>query len=233
MARVLKSSDISARNAYCIGSDDLEEFPDRMPLDWGNTLPDDEPGDYVEEEPLSPEALREAVLQEAREEAERKVKEAYAEGRQRGIESGRQEFTNAVAGCAEALQQAIADMTQARETFLESLEPQILELTTLIARRVISRELKTPEAIIQNTVRKAIAVLSDRQRLIVRLNPEDLEQIRAHEVMLLEEFAGIEQLEVETDDSITRGGCEVHSETMEVNARLEVILDEILSELGG
>lgn len=233
MAKVLKASDAYAHNAYFIGSDDLEEFPERALAELGGLASGDDPSLTPEEAEMDLDALREAVLEEARAEAERKVTEAYAEGRQRGFEAGRQEFLESVGGCAEALHAAVAAMAGARETFLDSLEPEVVELATLIARRILTCELSTQEDAIQHTVRKALSVLADRQRLLIRLNPADVDAIKRHEVMLLEEFAGIEQLEVEADEAIAPGGCEVRSETMEVNARLDVLLAEVLATLGG
>lgn len=233
MAKVLKASDAYAHNAYLIDSDDLEEFPERTLVELGGLASGEEAAMTPEEAEMDLDALREAVLEEARGEAERKVSEAYAEGRQRGFEAGHREFMESVGGCAEALREAAAAMTGAREVFLDSLEPEVVELATLIARRILTCELSTQEDLVQHTVRKALSVLADRQRLLIRLNPEDVDAIKRHEVMLLEEFAGIEQLEVEANEAISPGGCEVRSETMEVNARLDVLLAEVLATLGG
>jgi len=138
-----------------------------------------------------------------------------------------------VAGCAEAMHAAVAAMAAARQTFLDSLEPEVVELATLAARRVLTCELRMQEEVIQYTMRKALSVLADRQRLLIRLNPDDVDCVKRQEAMLFEEFAGIEQIEVEVDETIAPGGCEVRSETMEVNARLDVLLAEVLSGLGG
>ncbi len=233
MAKVYKATDFPQKIPYVILSGDLEEFPDKPRMTLDLFAPGESEDLLPEEEELDPEVLRQSVLEVAREEAEALVQEAYAEGLRRGSEAGLQQFMDSVGCAAQALEAAGAAIAEARTNFLDSLEPQVLELVKLVARRVIQRELRTQDDLILATVRRALGTLSDRQRILVRLNPKDLETVRQHEIMLLEEFTGVEQLDVEADPGISEGGCEVHSDTMEVNARIETLLASVLDELSG
>jgi flagellar assembly protein FliH len=122
-------------------------------------------------------------------------------------------------------------MRAARDAFLESLEPQVVELVTLIAERILRRECATDRDLILRTVRRALEVISDRQRLTVRLNPDDAAALRAHEIRLLEEFPGLQPLLIEPDAAITPGGCTVESATAHVDARLETLLAGVIDAL--
>ncbi|HPX39768.1 MAG TPA: hypothetical protein PLF51_04985, partial [Candidatus Hydrogenedentes bacterium] len=61
------------------------------------------------------------ILEDARQEAELKVREAYAEGLRRGTEAGQAKFAEAVGKAAEALEHAAVAMREAQAEFLLSL----------------------------------------------------------------------------------------------------------------
>ena len=81
-----------------------------------------------------------AILTQAREDAEEKVREAYAEGMRRGMKAGEEKFNESVGESAQLLSQAGDTLRQAREDFLESLEPQMVKLATSIASKIIEGE---------------------------------------------------------------------------------------------
>jgi flagellar biosynthesis/type III secretory pathway protein FliH len=185
--------------------------------------------------PVDPSAMREQVLADtlgaAREEAERKVREAYEEGRRRGFEEGRLEFEASVAQCARALETAAAEIRAAHARFMDSLEPEVFELAGLVAARILDREARTDPDHVHRVVRRAIGCIADQARLTVRVHPDDLAALKTHKVTLLEEFAGVEHLEVVADDNVSPGGCTVDSARMHVDSRLETLLANILDEL--
>ncbi len=181
---------------------------------------------------LPVETLRDGILDQARREAEQRVREAYDEGLRRGAEAGRAEFRQSVAECAAALRAAAGAVQQARRSFLESLEPQVLELAVTIAGRILQREVQTDRDLVRRTVRRALEHLADRESLVVKVHPDDLTAMRAHKVRLLEEFDGVQQIQVEADASVSPGGCVAASRLMEVDARLEAQLEAVLNALG-
>jgi len=180
-----------------------------------------------EEEVITPEM----ILAEARDQAEQRVQEAYSEGLRRGVEAGRQQFEEAVAQAASALEASAEAMRGAREQFLVSLEPQVVELALEIARRILQREARTDRDLVTTTVRNALRHLADREQMLIRVNPADLEGLRAQKVRLLEDFEDVREIMVQADEAISPGGCIVESRLMQVDARIEAQLDTILEVL--
>lgn len=180
---------------------------------------------------LDPAMLRAAVLTEARADAERKVQDAFAEGRRRGMEAGRTEFMQSVAGAVQSLHAAAEAIRNAHEEFLASLEPQVLHLVRRIVERVLDREMRADPDLVLRTARRALRCVTDRARLTVRVHPSDLETLRVHRVALLEEFDVVGQMSIEADENVSPGGCLVDSEMLHVDARLEHLLEKILEEL--
>lgn len=228
MAKVFKATDPGAQRVLRVDRSDLAEFPKEEAIRFDVKAAEN--GNGITEE-RDPAALREAVLAEARAEAAKRVQEAYTEGFQRGMAAGREAFEKSVAGAAELLSAAASAMREARAAFLDSLEPQVVELVGLITERVLQREAKTDPDLIHSTVRRALACIADRQRLRLQVHPDDLEALRRQKITLLEDFPGVEELNIETSEEVSRGGCVVESGHMQADARLEVLLNNVLDLL--
>jgi flagellar biosynthesis/type III secretory pathway protein FliH len=176
-------------------------------------------------------SLRERVMIQVRREAEQKVKEAYAEGLRRGIEAGKLQFAQSVAESAIALKAAAATIGAAREEFLNSIEPQIIEVAGAIARRILQRESEEDPGLIGRTVRRALEHLIDRENVVIHLNPKDAEALRAQKIALLDEFEGVRNIVVQSDPEIGPGGCIVETERVHVDARIDAQLEQIIEAL--
>jgi flagellar assembly protein FliH len=177
------------------------------------------------------EVTPEMILEAAREEAAAKVRDAHAEGYRRGAESGLAEFHAAVGDAAGVLAKAAQAMRDAHEAFLASLEPHVVELALKIVQRLLQREVQTDSVLILKTVREAIRLLADQGQLTIRVNPRDLEVLRGHKVALLDEFEGVHQIRIESDPSLTRGGCVVDSDLMQADATIETQFQQIFDAL--
>ena len=177
------------------------------------------------------ESLVEQALEDARAEAEARLQQAYTEGFRRGEEAGRSAFEQTVAGAAQALSAAAEAIQQAHESFLGSLEPQTMALVRGVVEHVLARELRADPDLVLGTIQRALACLTDRAVLRVRVHPDDLEAMRQHSASLLESFTGIVKLVVEPDEKVGRGGCVVDSETSQVDARIDEILRRVFEAL--
>lgn len=205
--RVIKSADTDARAISNFQRDTLE-------LLFG-----DSGGDGLHPE---------AVLAAARREAEAKVQEAYNEGLRRGLEEGRKRFQQSVAEAATALQEAAAAMQAARDRFLDALEPEVVSLAFALAERILQREARTDRELVVSTARAALLHLVGGERVVVRVNPLDLDAMRAQKIALLEEFEGLTQIDILGDEHIAPGGCLVDSELSHVDARIGAQLQNLL-----
>lgn len=171
------------------------------------------------------------VLAEARAEAERKVKEAYAEGMRRGTAAGQERFDTSVARAEDLLKSAGETMQVERAAFLESLETQVVDLAYSIAEHVLRREASVSRDLVESTARTALERLLDQEQVTLRVNPDDLKVLQEKQVTLLEDFPGLKQLEVIPDEEIAPGGCVATTQRLVVDAQLQSQLDRICSQL--
>jgi flagellar assembly protein FliH len=172
-----------------------------------------------------------AVLNQAREEAEQLVREAYAEGMRRGLEAGQKKFEESIGEASALIAAAAEELKQARGEFMEQMTPEIARLVGAIAQRILRREARIDGAVVSTTAHAALERLCDQERVILRVHPDDLKGLKEQRIALLEEFDGIERLEIVPNDQVTPGGCFAESQALFVDARLEEQLQRILDEL--
>jgi flagellar assembly protein FliH len=133
-----------------------------------------------------------------------------------------------------ALGEAIETLDQARRDLLYGAEPRLIELSILIAKRIIARELKTQPELVADLVREGIDALSSREKLRVKLGMG----FSMMAVMVTEHLAarGIDA-EISIAPSLSEYGCVVETEIGRVDesieARIDALLEAIVTEEEG
>lgn len=153
------------------------------------------------------EAGYQAGLEAGREQGHR---EGFESGQQEGRASGRNDALETTRTEVEAaigrLESVLAELLDPIQKHQEETEAALVNLTTVLARAVIFRELSMDSSHIQVIVRQAIASLpSTRENVRIRVNPEDADYVR--------QAAGRFEVEaaVAEDDAILKGGCKVET----------------------
>lgn len=176
----------------------------------------------------------ELLIDKARREAEEIRARARAEGLVSGEAEAREEFRREVFPVIEILKHAIEELDAVRQLYSGQLETQIPTLTVLLTKKVIQRELQLDKSTIAGIVRAALERVSGKGREItLRLNPKDAELLANHRGDLLEGLDKIQGVLVESDVSISPGGCLVETANGLVDARLETQLEEAARVLEG
>ncbi len=163
--------------------------------------------------------------------AERIFQEAHDTGFQQGEAAALAQFRERVGEAHRALESASVALRQAHEQFLDSLEPQLVELAKTVAARVLRREARTDSDLVRRTVRAALENLAERQHAIVHLNPDDIAALTERGVSLDDEFRSFDRVEVVPDDSVPHGGCTIETKTIDIDARLDTQLQRIFDAL--
>jgi flagellar assembly protein FliH len=183
--------------------------------------------------PGSPERLRAEAVAQADEIRERARQEGHAEGIERGREVGWGEARAA----AEALRAALADLECERAEIGEAVERDAIELALALAGKIVSGTLEVQPERILEIVAGALRRFSDRRRLTVLVDPDDLELVSSAIGELTTQAGGVELCDVQADRRVGRGGAIVRTREREVDVSVKAQLDHarevIASELGG
>ncbi len=164
------------------------------------------------------------VLSAVRAEAEQIRAQAWAageaEGRAAGIAAARTEAAPAVAaiaGAAEAISGLQAQM-------LAELEEDAVEMAIRLAEQILAGVISVEPERVLDVGRNALRHLSERRRVTLVVNPDDLELVSECVDQLQSELGGIEHLAVQSDRRIGRGGAIARTDSGEIDSGLDAQL---------
>jgi flagellar biosynthesis/type III secretory pathway protein FliH len=178
-----------------------------------------------------------AVIAHAEVEAVRLRDHARAAGFGEGVAEGRAEAMAQLQPAVAALGAAVAGVNELNGRSADAIERQAVELAMKIAEKVVAGALTIEPERVLDVVRGALRAIVERERVVVQVNPADLELVRSSVAELSASLGGIEQLEVQEERRVARGGAIVRTGVGEVDARIAIKLDQaraaVESELGG
>jgi flagellar assembly protein FliH len=147
--------------------------------------------------------------------------QGYEEGYQAGMAAAREELAPATA----ALGQALTEAQQLRADAADTVEARAVELALRLAEKVVSGTIEAQPERVVDVVRGALRCLVDRERVTVQVNTLDLELVREAIEPLASTLGGIDNIEVQEDRRVSRGGALVRSAAGEVDATIETKLE--------
>jgi flagellar assembly protein FliH len=146
--------------------------------------------------------------------------QAYEEGFAAGVAQAQAELegpSGALAAAAEQLRSLRADAA-------DSVEADAVDLALRIAEQAIGAAVAVDRELVVEAVRGALRRLVERDRVLIFVNPDDLEVVRDHAARLVGELGGIEHCEVQAERRVRPGGAIVRTAEGEVDATLETKL---------
>ena len=185
----------------------------------------------------------EAIRLQAQTDAERLGAESQQRGRQEGLVQGREQGRQeALKLTAAELAEQTASTRQTVAAMAERLRDQgrilheqaragLVRLACAIARRVVKKAVQSDGALAERTLEQAIELAADHGHVTVRVHPLDAEAIRQFLSGVVSTLGGLGDWDIAGDESVGRGGCVIHSQRGELDARLATQLDRIEREL--
>ena len=124
--------------------------------------------------------------------------------------------------------EAVEQLAGAREALLETTASQLAKLATMIARRVIARELTLAPDIVEGLVREALDALSEDDVVDVRVGRGFVTAVDGLEQKLAQDIG---RCRVSIDPNLADYGCVVKTEFGEVDESVEKRLEHLLEAL--
>ncbi len=151
----------------------------------------------------------------------------YREGERVGIDKGHSE----VEPLREEFMNTIKELIDFKKRLIKESEEVIVNLSFGFAKSIIGQEIKTEKDIVINQVKKALDHIISEGKLIIRINPEDMNVFERREKFIPDEY--MDSIEIVTDETITRGGCIIESNKGIVDATIESQIIEMDKQLNG
>jgi flagellar assembly protein FliH len=175
----------------------------------------------------SSEIMGETLLGITEDELLQRVQDAY----DRGLEEGQRQAERGLDNVFKALRGGVSEIFDLRRRLLRDSEEDLLKLSILVARKIVQQEIAQDRGILAKVVAAAIDGLSERDDIVVRLNPEDYRQVTTHKQHYLNNLNAERPINLKPDDAVSFGSCIIETVMGEIDARLDTQLDEIYKRL--
>ncbi len=198
------------------------------PLAAGTPAEGEEAEPEVGEDPLAQARhLAQQELAEARQQAQEELEAARARGYAEGSARAEAELRDK----RQEVEALVAELNAQQDTFFARLEQEAIELALAVAAKVLDYEVEAHPEIVVAQVRRCLRRVKERERIRLRVHPDDVALVRAQKEDLVRTYDGIERLDILDDQRVGRGGCEVESVNGILDARLDRQLKEVARAL--
>lgn len=156
----------------------------------------------------------------------------YEAGLERGLAEARARTEQAFAAFA-AAERSMAEMY---DRYVAEAEAAAVDLAFQIAEKVIGTTIVSDRESVLGVVSGALLRTTDRDHLVLEVNPGDFELVRDSAAELAARLGGINRMEVVSERRVEAGGCVVRTEAGEIDARVSSQLErvrQLLSEARG
>lgn len=154
-------------------------------------------------------------------------REAYQKGFESGEKAGMQTAQRKMALQEERLERIIRDVADAKRCVLEKAADDIVSVAFAVAGRILRQEVALREDAFLPVLKDALREVFDSERVIIKLNQEDLEFIRKRPGLAAGLKEGKKTVVFEAEEDIEQGGCKVVTEHKEVDGTLQAQLEEL------
>ena len=148
-----------------------------------------------------------------------------------GLKEGKELAERGLINVFRALRASSETIHNLRDKIFRESEDELINLIMLVARKVIIREIAQDRSILNEVVKHALAGLSAREEITVRINPDDYQHATSGRDDLLHKELLNERLLLKPDPSVAVGFCLVDTEMGTIDASLDGQMDQIYRSL--
>ncbi len=177
------------------------------------------------------EAIVEARLAEFEERFQQEKEDAYHAGFEDGTNEGTKQGLNQSEEEVGRFQQLVDTLTGQWKDTLRPYDAEVTDLSIRIAQKIIDVEVEQNQEAVLKAVHDCLAYVEDKTKVIIRVNPDDLEAVRRHRNDWLESLESIDHLLIEAEPSVSKGGCVVETPIGDVDAQIEERLERLRTAL--
>lgn len=244
MSKIIKASQIIGK--YKLSSvHDEQVNEEQNSQEYNQQKQDKEKNDHKskeEAEKIIKEAEQKAkkIIEEAKKEEEKieKLKEeayqkGYKEGKEKGHEEAYQETRDNIEQALNAIYEKTENIKDQYEKELDLLKPQLINIASKMAGKIINEKIKDTPDVINNIVEDVLQDLSNNhQHFVIKVNPEILPYLSKNE---LKTSFPESDFKFNADENLQKGDCVINTNFGGKDAylkdKLERLKKQILKEM--
>jgi flagellar assembly protein FliH len=162
-------------------------------------------------------------------------KEGFSEGREEGLQKAeadvRAEYEGRFSSALSLLDAAGGSLAESMERLALSHVPRLVRLWEMMLRKMLLARVDLDPSAASRVLGNILKRISDRERIMIYLNPGDIAMIEGLKDRLMDSVRGVKFFEFLSDDHVDRGSCLVETNLGIYDARWKTQLEQISSEV--
>ncbi len=154
-------------------------------------------------------------------------KEGYEQGTKKGFESGEKQGFDVTQKSSDHLLGILTKIDNLWDNLIQENEEKIIQLICRVAEKVIYGQVNVDNEMVKKSILNAFKMTSEPVDVKININPDDYEYIENIRNDFFEEIKGLKNVEIISNQVVSRGGCTIESESGTVDAQIETRLEAI------
>ena len=125
----------------------------------------------------------------------------------------------------------LKEIRHLKSDLVRQYESELVQMVLAVAEKVVHAHLAVDETAVKETLLAALELTLVRDRITIRINPDDVTYVEKLRPDILSKFKEIETMKLRADDSITRGGCLLETAGGKIDAGIETQLEAMCRSL--
>jgi flagellar assembly protein FliH len=152
--------------------------------------------------------------------------EAYNRGRDEALKEIQEELNSEIEELKSQLIKSITKLDELSFEFQNSLkkvEDELIDASVTIAKKVVIKEIDKNSSDVAKTLSaNFISKIKDASYILIKTNPQDFQYIK-------ESLSKLENVKIESDDAISKGGIVILSDVKNIDATIETRLKKAIA----
>ena len=182
--------------------------------------------DTLSDENIKTEIRLETLQKEFDEKIKSSTEEAYQKGKEEGVKDTQQTLQEHSDDLNIQLVKSITaleEQLQSQVTFLNAIEDELVETSTLIAKKIIKKELEENSHKVALTLAKTfLKDLKEASSITLKVNPKDAHYIQEH-------FKEQKTIMIDADDAINKGGIIILSDIGNIDGNIDTRIEKAIA----
>lgn len=159
-------------------------------------------------------------------------REAYEKGFAQGQKDGLDLEKSKLEEMGRQYEALLKELRDLKIKIYSETEGEMLQLILLIVKKIIGEEIETSDETIGHTIRSAAKFLTDKRKVRIIINPEDMEEVKK----MLPDLSKLTKgghFQLTEDNGVGKGGCILETGFGRINATIEdqfKELDELIKK---
>ena len=187
-----------------------------------------EKADFYEKAKAEVAHQKEAAAAAGREEG---LSKGYDDGLKKAEAEVSADYRNRFSEALTLLGNIGTSLAEAREKIALAHVPQLIRMWEMMLQKMLQVSVELDPSVVERSIAYILSRVSDRERIVIYLNPSDVEMVENIKEGMKDSIRGVKLFELLSDENVDRGSCLVETALGIYDARWRTQLEQISTEV--